>query len=412
MHQHTHIHVHNIFSPALIRLCSTLVFLLASAVVQSAPNDLPVVIQTIDVKKSIGKLIYLSTSDGATILVNDKEESISVINLVSITTSVKPLANTQKETVITLSGGDVLNGQLLQGDPKNIKIETRDLGTITIPINVVARVDTAQAFSPAYRESAQWLSHNQRSGEDQILLTNGDVLKCFITAIDSQAISVEGEMGVSQIPLHVVVSARFSFLTPNKPEQVNFIATLQSSGRITLSDLEWSERKMKAKIFQGSMVSIDPKFLVRIDVEGGRWKWITDDEPIHYEFTPMVSVEWPYVNNLNVLGEPLKVADQIYHHGVGVHSRSKLTYNLRGKYQDFVTSFGMDDHSGIFADVSIKILIDGSIKYHKEHLRRGELHGPVRLDIRNAKKIELIVDYGDNGDIQDRFNWINTALIR
>lgn len=412
MHQPSHNLVRCFFSPHTARLCSVIFYVLTSASLQGAPNDFPVVIQTVDVNHTTGKLISLSTTDGATILLKEKEKSFSVIDLVSITTSVKRLANTQQETVITLTGGDVLNGYILQGDRNNIKIETRDLGTIQIPLDVVAGVDTARAFTPSYRESAQWLVRNQRSGEDQILLTNGDVLKGFITAIDTQAISIEGEMGNSQIPLQVVVSARFSSLAPVKPEQVYFIATLQSSGRITLSELEWSERKMKAKLFQGSTVSIDPKFLVRIDVEGGRWNWITENDPVHYEFTPLVSVRWPFVHNLNVLGEPLKVADQIYYHGIGVHSRSKLTYDLRGKYLKFVTSFGMDDHSGMFADVSIRIIIDGSIKYQKEHLRRGELHGPIRLDLQNAKKIELVVDYGDNGDLQDRFNWIDTALIR
>ncbi len=36
----------------------------------------------------------------------------------------------------------------------------------------------------------------------------------------------------------------------------------------------------------------------------------------------------------------------------------------------------------------------------------------IRLDVTKANRIELVADYGENGDLQDRFNWVNAALIR
>jgi len=34
------------------------------------------------------------------------------------------------------------------------------------------------------------------------------------------------------------------------------------------------------------------------------------------------------------------------------------------------------------------------------------------LDVRCANRIELVVDFGENGDMQDRFDWVEAALIR
>ena len=42
----------------------------------------------------------------------------------------------------------------------------------------------------------------------------------------------------------------------------------------------------------------------------------------------------------------------------------------------------------------------------------GALFGPVRLNVEKADRIELVVDFGEHGDLQDRFNWVDTALIR
>ncbi|MCH7840305.1 MAG: NPCBM/NEW2 domain-containing protein, partial [Planctomycetes bacterium] len=36
----------------------------------------------------------------------------------------------------------------------------------------------------------------------------------------------------------------------------------------------------------------------------------------------------------------------------------------------------------------------------------------IRLNIAGAKHIELVVDFGENGGLQDRFDWVEPALIR
>jgi hypothetical protein len=72
----------------------------------------------------------------------------------------------------------------------------------------------------------------------------------------------------------------------------------------------------------------------------------------------------------------------------------------------------MDDDSGPLADVTVMVLVDGQRRLEKTHVRRGTLFGPVRVDLSRAGRIELIVDYGDNGDLQDRFDWVEAGLIR
>jgi hypothetical protein len=57
-------------------------------------------------------------------------------------------------------------------------------------------------------------------------------------------------------------------------------------------------------------------------------------------------------------------------------------------------------------------LVDDTRRFGKENIRRGTRHGLVRLDVKKAQRLELIVDFGQNGDLQDRFNWIEPALIR
>ncbi|MHC4090088.1 MAG: NPCBM/NEW2 domain-containing protein [Planctomycetota bacterium] len=56
--------------------------------------------------------------------------------------------------------------------------------------------------------------------------------------------------------------------------------------------------------------------------------------------------------------------------------------------------------------------IDGQLRFAQEDIAPGKLHGPIRLDVTGAKRIKLTVLFGQNADLQDRFDWIEPALIR
>ncbi len=189
------------------------------------------------------------------------------------------------------------------------------------------------------------------------------------------------------------------------------VITLRTSGRLTAGDLSWAGNVIEARLQGGQSVVLEAERIVRLDVIGGRWQWLSQQQPISFEHTPMLSLNWAYANDHNVLGGPISVAGKTFEHGIGVHSRSSLTYDLKGLYDAFVTSFGVDDDSGPFADVDVAVFVDGQRRFEKAHVRRGVLHGPVRLDVKRAKRVTLLVDFGENGDVQDRLNWVETALV-
>jgi len=116
--------------------------------------------------------------------------------------------------------------------------------------------------------------------------------------------------------------------------------------------------------------------------------------------------------NRNVIGGALSVGGQQFDRGLGVHSASLVRFNLHGEYQEFTTRCGIDDSAGGLADVTARIIIDGTTKWEKARMRAGQPPQHVRVDLRGAQTLELHVSYGDNGDVQDRFNWADAALIR
>ncbi len=179
-----------------------------------------------------------------------------------------------------------------------------------------------------------------------------------------------------------------------------------------MSAVDWRDATLKARLHAGPAVQIETQRVVALDFVGGLWEWLPSHRPISFEHTSMWGLDWAIAVDRNVLGEPMVVAGETFEHGIGVHGRTRITYDLRGRYRELVTQFGMDDHSGPFANIDVRILVDGQRRFAQPGVRRGTLFGPVRVDVTRANRVELVTDFGENGDIQDRFNWVETALIR
>ncbi len=101
---------------------------------------------------------------------------------------------------------------------------------------------------------------------------------------------------------------------------------------------------------------------------------------------------------------------QLFDHGLGVHSASRVVFDLDGA-ERFRCTAGLDASAGPFAEVDVQVLVDGRVEFEKKGLKLSD--GPMPIDVRTTggQKLELRVGFGANGDVQDRFNWADAALI-
>lgn len=398
-------------------LCTTLVsaaLLLGGTPVTRAQQSIAAtIVKTIHQDVIVASVTKLSVDDGVVLLTDDgKTLKIPTRNLVRLTCAPSSDPRSSHATKVTLHGGDKLFGVLSSGKPERLVLESNDLGKIDLPLDVVTGLDLPRAATPAFADAIAWLDRARLPQQDRVLLANGDLIEGFVTGIDREFVEIDTSGGETRIPMGVVTAVRLVSSGIPMPHALHFRITLRDGGTATLTDLRWTNNVVEIELAWKQRTTIDAERIARIDVVGGRWEWLADHQPISYQHTPMLSLPWEYATNRNVLGGTLSVAGETFEHGIGVHSRTSLTYDLKGNYREFVTSFGMDDDSGSLANVSASVLIDGQRRYQKDSIQRGTLFGPIRLDVSKAKRIELIVDFGEHGDVQDRFDWIEPALIR
>lgn len=379
---------------------------------EPAAESVPVVVRTADRDGLTGRMQRLSLESGAMLRTDSGTElSIPRRDLVRVSVQGTGAASRRCDIMLTLVDGDYLCGRAVDRETDAVVLDTADLGAVTVPLDALTGLRTVRAEQPGFRKALESLTEAS-STEDRLLLNNGDTIAGFLTGMDAEGVSLETDGGDRRIPFRLIVAGRFAFQFSPPSDEPLAVVTFRSGGRLTARELHWSGVAVQIQTRYNLRTRFEVERIQRIDFLGGRWEWLSRREPVSFTHTPMLSVSWPFVADRNVLGGPLTVAGEPFERGIGVHSRSTLIYELKGEFREFVTQFGLDDDSGPYGDVSAYVLVDGIKRFEQTGIRRGKLFGPVRLDVNRAGRMELICDFGANGDIQDRFNWIEPALIR
>jgi hypothetical protein len=401
-----------------VKFCSSLVSWIALgawplASISAEEPRRAVAVRTIDEPGLSGRLIRFHLSDGLRLrAANGQEQFVPADRVVRLTALAPTRSSQPVETVFTLANGDRLAGRLLPSTDDSLNVDTRDLGPLKLPLDAVQEIATVRADMPAHQSTVAWFLRTSPARDDRVLLTNGDVLRGFVQGLDAQHLYLENEAGESEVAWRVVVAVRLASVASGPTARLLAAVTFTSGDRYTFTDLRWDGDRAVGEWNQTQRVDFETEPIARVDIVGGLCEWLSEHEPLSFVHTPLLSLDWPVLKNRNVLGHPPSVAGEVFERALGVHSRSTLLYELKGAYREFQTSYGLDDQSGRLADVTVRIRVDDRTRHEEPNVRRGKLYGPVRLDVSRANRIELIVDFGENGDLQDRFNWIEPALIR
>jgi hypothetical protein len=171
-----------------------------------------------------------------------------------------------------------------------------------------------------------------------------------------------------------------------------------------------SERKIEfALLDQPCKTSLEN--LVFFQPLSGRAEYLSQIKPAEYRHVPYLGVAWPYALDRNVQGGGLRVGGQFHLKGIGLHSAARLSYDLPPGVKRFQAEAALDD-SSVEGSVRFRVFVDGKEKYSSPTLRGGMPPLPLDVDVAGAKRLELVVDFADRADVQDRADWLDARLIR
>ena len=114
--------------------------------------------------------------------------------------------------------------------------------------------------------------------------------------------------------------------------------------------------------------------------------------------------------NQSVFGSPLILDGKRYERGLSTVSRTLLTLRLPEGARRFQAIAGIDDEVRPLGNVELVVQADDREIY------RGPITGkdkPVSLDldVKNAARLTILVDFGENTDTADHFDLVNARII-
>jgi hypothetical protein len=100
-----------------------------------------------------------------------------------------------------------------------------------------------------------------------------------------------------------------------------------------------------------------------------------------------------------------------------MYSASRISYALDEPYRRFETLIAIDDAAEGRGSVVLRVATDrGDGKWHVDYtspiLRGGNSPIPVSVDLKGAKRISLLVDFGERADEMDYVDWLDARLVK
>jgi len=251
---------------------------------------------------------------------------------------------------------------------------------------------------------------------DVLALRNGDLLEGVLTSIQKGDVEIEVARKKVTVPLSKLSSVAMSseLALPLKLKGAHARLILDDGSRWTLTEVRSDGKEFSGKTAFGAAFKVALSKVAALEARHENIVYLSDLKAKSYEHTPYLSLKWPLVNDANVEGGDLRLPDGSHDKGVGMHSAGRVTYIVPPGWERFEALVGLDERTGKLGSVQVRVEVDG--KSHalldgKELTpQRGAV--PVKINVKGAKELTLIVEFGRGGDVGDHVNWADARFVK
>lgn len=365
-----------------------------------------------------GPLAALSLPVGAQVKTLDGDKTVKGLVSLRRTETALPAPPTGPQLITAI--GDRVPGTLSGGDAKTLKFQpnvANEDWTVALDAVAVVWVTAPPADTPTDPANYTWLGGTPP--RDVLLYRNGDAVRGAISGFTDKGVRFAPDGDPAREVLRQDLAAigfNPRFARPRRPKGPYALLTLTDGTRLHVSEPLLRGAVILAKVVSGPEVELPLSKLISLQVLGGAARYLSDLTPKKSEVVGFLGEGWPRGADRTVRGLPLRLltkdGESAFNKGLGTHPKTTLTYDLGGKFTRFEALVGLDAATGKRGRADVRILIDGKDVGPAElkALAAGAA-APVRIDVRGAKELTLVADFGPTGDVQADVNWGDARLI-
>ncbi len=320
---------------------------------------------------------------------------------------------------VLLTDGSLIVGEVREIDREKLILDSDRLGRPALRLDAVAAV----LFHPPgdRHRRDQFVRRLLTTGgeSDRVLLDNGDELSGSVAALHDDVLTLESAAGKIEVELPRIAAVIFnpSLRRPVESSRLRALVGLGDGSRVLVTSLDLDTTKARLTLQGGTSLTADSDAIVALQPLGGNVVYLSDLKPASYKHIPFLQLSWPYEIDRNVAADLLRAAGKLRLKGLGMHSASRLTYNLDRQYHRLDGELAIDDATAGYGSVVFRVFVDdGSGRWQPKFtsgiVRGGAAAVPMSVDLTGAKRISLLVEFADRGDERDDADWLDIRLVK
>ena len=190
------------------------------------------------------------------------------------------------------------------------------------------------------------------------------------------------------------------------------IAIGRDGARLEFEGVSMSDGRLRLAGTCAGELELPAGGLASVQFRSDSVAYLADLKPLTVEQGGTFDLVFQYRRDQSTTGKPLTLDGRVFRHGLGLHSRCRLTYALDGQYKQFVAVAGIDDAVRPAGSVMLSVLADDKPLLPATRLTGKDKAIPLRLDLSGAKTLTILVDFGDALDVGDHVDLAEAKLIK
>lgn len=305
---------------------------------------------------------------------------------------------------------------------------------LKIPTEKIRRIEFLATSSPLEAALSE-VDSKQPAGDSLVIVKRDGEAMDYITGVvgDVTAEQADFKWDGEQVPVKRNKIAAIIFYHAKEAKLPETICelTLTDGSRVASRRAALTGSNVTAVLPAGPSVTFPLAQVARIDFSSGKIAYLGDLKPTAVRWTPRVALPQGATtiaayglprSNVSFTGSPLSLQwkddplpnrrdVRTYARGMAIRSRTELTYRTPEGMARFVATAGIDPASASQGHVTLTLRGDDRV------LWEGAVDGrqpPVEIDVQlgAARRLQLVVDYGENLDYGDRLHLIEARFTK
>jgi hypothetical protein len=189
------------------------------------------------------------------------------------------------------------------------------------------------------------------------------------------------------------------------------LVELQGGSRVGGELVSLADGKLAVQVAGGGKAELPWAGVRRVLIRSARMAFLSDLKPSATEQQTIATIARPWQRDKSVLGKPLTLGTRVFEKGIGVHSRSSLSFDVDDRYDVLAATIGIDAETDGKGDCIFTVLGDGQPLFTQQ-MKGSDAARDISIPLGGVKQLTLLVEPGADLDLADHADWCDVRVIK